>query len=106
MRRGARGPRRFGRAHRHIMRIIVWGLGHVGTVSAACLARLGHEVVGVEPDSSKLRAIRDGRCAFKEPGLEDLVREAVSCGRLRATDEGGPLLPWADASLICVDTPC
>ena len=88
------------------MRIIVWGLGHVGTVSAACLARLGHEVVGVEPDPSKLEAIRGGRCAFKEPGLDDLVREAVSGGRLRATDEGRPLLSWADASLVCIGTPC
>lgn len=87
------------------MRIIVWGLGRVGTVSAACLARLGHEVVGVEPDSSKLEAIRNGRCAFREPGLEDLVRETVSEGRLSATEDGRPLLAWADVSLICVGTP-
>jgi GDP-mannose 6-dehydrogenase len=87
------------------MRIIVWGLGHVGTVSAACLARLGHEVVGVEPDSSRLEAVRNGRCAFKEPGLEELVRAAVSEGRLRATGDGRGLLAWADVSLICVGTP-
>jgi GDP-mannose 6-dehydrogenase len=87
------------------MRIIVWGLGHVGAVSAACLARLGHEVVGVEQDSSKLEAIRNGRCAFREPGLDDLVRETVAEGRLRATEDGRPLLAWADVSLICVGTP-
>jgi GDP-mannose 6-dehydrogenase len=87
------------------MRIIVWGLGRVGTVSAACLARLGHEVVGVEPDSSKLEAVRSGRCAFREPGLDDLVRETVSEGQLRATEDGRPLLAWADVSLICVGTP-
>ena len=91
---------------RHTMRIIIWGLGHVGTVSAACLARLGHEVVGVESDSSKLDAIRDGRCAIKEPGLEDLVRVAVAEGRLRATEDGRPFVARADVSLICVGTPC
>jgi GDP-mannose 6-dehydrogenase len=88
------------------MRIIIWGLGHVGTVSAACFAQLGHEVIGVEPDSSKLDAVRNGRCAVKEPGLEDLVRVAVAEGRLRATDDGVPLLASANVSLICVGTPC
>ncbi len=87
------------------MRIIVWGLGYVGTVSAACLAQLGHEVIGVEPNKTKVEVLNAGRIALKEPGLEDLVRQAVTTGRLRATQNGGDLIQWADASLICVGTP-
>ena len=84
------------------MRIIVWGLGYVGTVSAACLAQLGHEVVGVEPNLTKVEALNAGHCAITEPDLDHLVSQMVRTGRLRATQAGVPLLPWADISLICV----
>ena len=87
------------------MRIVVWGLGYVGTVSAACFTCLGHEVVGVEPNLVKVNALNDGHSAIKEPGLDELVREGVSTGRLRATQHGAPLVGWADLSLICVGTP-
>jgi GDP-mannose 6-dehydrogenase len=87
------------------MKILVWGLGYVGTVYATCLAQLGHEVVGVEPNLTKLRAFANGRPAIKDPGLEKLVSQAVAAGRLRATQEGSHLVPWADVSLICVVTP-
>src|SRR5690349_969826 len=87
------------------MRIIVWGLGYVGTVSAACLASLGHDVVGVEPTAAKVSALNDGHSAIKEPGLDTLVREVVSAGRLTATQNGAPLVGGADLSLICVGTP-
>jgi len=87
------------------MRIIVWGLGYVGTVSAACLAQLGHEVIGVEPNLTKVEALNAGACAIKEPGLDHLVSQMVETGRLRATQDGVSLIPWADISLICVGTP-
>src|SRR5262245_34530922 len=87
------------------MRVIVWGLGYVGTVSAACLAQLGHDVVGVEPHLPKVEALNAGHCAIKEPGLDSLVGEMVQTGRLRATQHGVPLLASADISLICVGTP-
>jgi GDP-mannose 6-dehydrogenase len=87
------------------MRILVWGLGTVGSVSAACLARLGHEVIGIERDAAKVEAIHAGVCALKEPGLGPLVRETVATGRLRAARDGRPLVSGADASLICVGTP-
>jgi GDP-mannose 6-dehydrogenase len=87
------------------MKILVWGLGYVGTVSATCLAQLGHEVVGVEPNLTKLRALANGRTPIKEPGLENLVSQAVAAGRLRATQKGSLLVPSADVSLICVGTP-
>ena len=87
------------------MRIIVWGLGYVGTVSAACLAQLGHEVIGVEPNLTKVEALNAGYNVIKEPGLDPLVSQMVGMGRLRATQDGVSLLPWADMSLICVGTP-
>ena len=87
------------------MRVLVWGLGYVGTVSAACLAQLGHEVIGVEPNLTKVEAINAGYCAIKEPGLDHLVSQMVGTGRLRATQDGVSLLRWADISLICVGTP-
>jgi GDP-mannose 6-dehydrogenase len=87
------------------MRVIIWGLGYVGTVSAGCLAQLGHEVVGIEPNLSKVRMLSAGQSPVKEPGLDSLVSKAVAEGRLRAASEGISLIPWADVSLICVGTP-
>ncbi len=87
------------------MRILVWGLGYVGTVSAACLARLGHEVIGIDPNLTKVEAINRGDCAIKEPGLHELIKQAVKAGTLRATTNGTDCILQADLSLICVGTP-
>ena len=87
------------------MRVLVWGLGYVGTVSAACLAELGHDVVGVEPNLSKVTMLNDGQSPVKEPGLDLLVSKAVSAGALRAVPDGSSLVSSADVSLICVGTP-
>jgi len=87
------------------MRILIWGLGYVGTVSAACLAQLGHEVIGVEPNLTKVEALNAGHSVIKEPDLNTLVSQMVGVGRLHATQDGVPLIPWADTSLICVGTP-
>lgn len=87
------------------MKILVWGLGYVGTVSAACLAQLGHEVVGVEPNLTKVQALNAGHSVIKEPGLSNLVSQTVATGRLRAVQDGDSLVPWAELSLICVGTP-
>ncbi len=87
------------------MRVLVWGLGYVGTVTAACLAELGHEVTGIDPSLPKVEAINAGRSAIKEPELPELVARAVSSGRLRAAAEGGSCVGDADFSLVCVGTP-
>lgn len=87
------------------MRILVWGLGYVGTVSAACLARLGHEVIGIDPNFTKVEAINRGDSAIKEPGLHELIKQAVSSGTLRATTNGEDFIVQAEISLICVGTP-
>ena len=87
------------------MRVVIWGLGYVGTVSAACLAEMGHEVVGVEPNRTKVDALNAGDTVLREPGLAALVKKGVSEGRLRATQDGVPAVSGADVSLVCVGTP-
>lgn len=87
------------------MRLLVWGLGYVGTVSAACFARSGHEVVGIELNEAKVEALRAGQSPVKEPGLDAALAEVLASGALRATSDPAGLVEWADASMVCVGTP-
>lgn len=87
------------------MKIMVWGMGYVGTVTAACLAKFGHTVVGVEPQSAKVDALNAGHSAVREPGLDELVAACVSTGRLSAVSEGSSHVSGAAVSFICVGTP-
>src|SRR5262245_46799498 len=87
------------------MRVSVFGLGYVGTVTAAALARDGHDVTGVDVAKAKLDAIRAGRSPVIEPGVDDLLGAAIAAGRLRATDDPAEGLEGAEVSLICVGTP-
>lgn len=84
--------------------IAVLGLGYVGCVTAACLARLGHRVLGIDRDEHKVKEIQNGRAPFYEPGLAELVRETVEARRLSASRSSDGLLD-ADIVLICVGTP-
>src|ERR1039457_6481923 len=85
--------------------ISVLGLGYVGCVTAACLAHVGHRVVGVDRDQFKVDNVRAGHAPFFEPGLEELVREGVAVGRLTASVSLREALADADVALICVGTP-
>jgi GDP-mannose 6-dehydrogenase len=87
------------------MRIAVFGLGYVGCVSATCLAEMGHDVVGVDSNASKVALIRDGCPPITEPGLDALLKQVVGAGRLVATTSAGEALERADVSLLCVGTP-
>jgi GDP-mannose 6-dehydrogenase len=87
------------------MRIAVFGLGYVGTVTAVGLASEGHEVCGVDVDSVKVDHIRSGRSPVVEPGIDDLIAMAVENGRLSATTDPVAALDRADVSLLCVGTP-
>jgi GDP-mannose 6-dehydrogenase len=87
------------------MKVAVFGLGYVGTVTAACLAANGHDVWGVDVDHSKVDAIRTGRSPVVEPGLSELVHEVVTSGRLQATTSAFEAVEGGDISLICVGTP-
>jgi GDP-mannose 6-dehydrogenase len=87
------------------MRIAVFGLGYVGTVTAAALASQGHEVCGVDVDDVKVGQIRTGRSPVVEPGIEELISTAVDRGDLHATTDPVVALNRADVSLLCVGTP-
>ena len=87
------------------MKISVTGLGYVGTVVAGCLARSGHEVIGVDIERSKVQCINAGRAPIVEPEIDKVIREQVAAGRLSATTDTELAVEHSDLVLICVGTP-
>src|SRR5438477_9327955 len=87
------------------MRVSVFGLGYVGSVSAASFAADGHQVVGVDANADKVAAVNAGRSPIVEPGLEDLLARAVAERRLRATIDAAEAVADSEVSLVCVGTP-
>lgn len=87
------------------MRVSVFGLGYVGCVTAACLARLGHHVIGVDVQALKVKAIQQGRAPLLEPNLDEIISETVRAGRLRATLDAREAIAQSDLALVCVGTP-
>jgi GDP-mannose 6-dehydrogenase len=87
------------------MNVSVFGLGYVGCVSAACLARDGHQVLGVDVNPDKVSIINSGRSPIIEPGLEPLIMRLVREGRLTATTSSADAVRDTDLALICVGTP-
>ena len=87
------------------MKISVFGLGYVGCVSAACLARDGHHVIGVDVNSDKVATVQEGRSPIIEPDLPDLMAQAVVATQLEATTDAAYAVHASDLSLICVGTP-
>jgi GDP-mannose 6-dehydrogenase len=84
------------------MRINVYGLGYVGSVSAACLAADGHDVLGIDVDHGKVATINKGLSSVVEAGLPELIHAGMQSGRLRAATEPSGA---SDVSLVCVGTP-
>ena len=87
------------------MRIAIFGLGYVGTVTAAGLASRGHHVCGVDVDAVKVDQIRSGQSPVVEPGIDALLATAVQRGNLTATTDPVEALDRSDVSLLCVGTP-
>ncbi len=85
--------------------IAVFGLGYVGSVTAACLASLGHRVIGVDRDDHKVNQIRAAKAPFYEPGLDQIIESTVARGLLTATSSTVEAIANADVALICVGTP-
>lgn len=85
--------------------ISVFGLGYVGSVSAACFASMGHNVVGVDVNPSKVQMVNEGRSPIIEAGVNELVAEGNHGGRLRATLDSAEAVLASDISFVCVGTP-
>jgi GDP-mannose 6-dehydrogenase len=87
------------------VRISVFGLGYVGAVSLACLARDGHDVVGVDVDPHKLDMIRSGRSPIVEEGIQELMKSVVASGKVTVTNDVGAAIRDTELSFVCVGTP-
>jgi GDP-mannose 6-dehydrogenase len=87
------------------MKVSVFGLGYVGSVSATCFAADGHHVVGVDVNPEKVALINAGRSPVVEPGLDDVLGRVVSAGFLRATSDTAAAIRDTEVSLVCVGTP-
>ncbi|MFE0413935.1 nucleotide sugar dehydrogenase [Streptomyces tendae] len=87
------------------MRVSVFGLGYVGCVSAACLAGMGHEVIGVDVNQVKVDLVNDGKAPVVEERIGELIAEVVGAGALRATGDVREAIMESEISLICVGTP-
>lgn len=86
-------------------KIAVFGIGYVGVVSAACLAKDGHEVIAVDVDPGKVDSINAGLSPIVEAKLPELIAEVVAAGKLTATLDFEKAIHDTDASFICVGTP-
>lgn len=86
-------------------RVAVFGTGYVGCVTAACLSRDGHQVIGVDIDAEKVAALNAGETPVAEPGLGDLVQQQVAAGTLRATEDFKSAIAETDIAMIAVGTP-
>ena len=87
------------------MKVSVFGLGYVGSVSAAAFANEGHHVVGVDVNPDKVAAVHAGHSPIVEPGLEELLAQGVAHQRLRATTDTAEAVAATEVSLVCVGTP-
>ena len=87
------------------MKVTVIGLGYLGATHAVAMAELGHEVIGIEPDSQKLSSLSAGILPFHEPGLDAALPKAVASGRLRFQSQHDENSASAELHFICVGTP-
>ncbi len=87
------------------MKISVIGTGYLGAVHAACMAEIGHQVIGVDTDAGKIATLAAGRTPFFEPGLAELLQSNISAGRLSFTTSMAEATAFADVHFICVGTP-
>jgi GDP-mannose 6-dehydrogenase len=87
------------------MKISIFGLGYVGSVSAACFADRGHSVIGVDPNATKVKLMNEGQAPIVEPELGLLTAAAVAKKMLLATDDAALAVRESDISFVCVGTP-
>jgi GDP-mannose 6-dehydrogenase len=85
--------------------VSIFGLGYVGSVTAACLAHKGHRVIGVDVNPAKVQMLEAGRSPVVEARLDDLVAQGHKAGDLRATTDSNAAVLETDLSFACVGTP-
>src|SRR5262252_7405944 len=85
--------------------ISVFGLGYVGAVTAACLARLGHRVIAVDVNPAQVEMLNSGLAPVLEPGLVELIKGGRTARRLYATTDAIAAVSESDISFVCVGTP-
>ncbi|KOX20861.1 UDP-glucose 6-dehydrogenase [Nocardiopsis sp. NRRL B-16309] len=86
-------------------RVSVIGTGYLGATTAACLAEMGFEVLGLDVDQAKIDTLRSGRVPFYEPGLDELLSANIEAGRLDFTTSYDEVAEFTDLHLVCVGTP-
>src|SRR3954469_2285000 len=86
------------------MRISVFGCGYLGAVHAACMAKLGHEVVGIDVIEAQVESLSRGEAPFYEPGLPELLQESLGSGRLSFSTDSAAAA-GAQVHFLCVGTP-
>ena len=87
------------------MKIAIFGLGYVGLTAACCLASQGHDILGIDVNPDKLEQLRSGRSPIVEPGLDDLLANALAEGRFEAAADLDGRLVECDMAIVCVGTP-
>lgn len=86
-------------------RLTVLGTGYLGATHAACMAELGHDVLGVDIDAGKIAKLQAGQAPFFEPGLDEVLRRNIDAGRLRFSTSYQEAAEWGPAHFLCVGTP-
>lgn len=87
------------------MRISIFGMGYVGCVSAVCLAELGHNIVAVEPNATKVKMISQGKSPIIESRIDELMAAVVEGGRLQASSDWSAAIQDTELAIVCVGTP-
>src|SRR5687768_3064781 len=87
------------------MRVVVYGLWHLGCVTASCLAEAGNDVVGLDPDPRLVEGLKNSNPPIEEPGLTELIAASQRAGRLTFTTDAAEALKGADVLWVTFDTP-
>jgi GDP-mannose 6-dehydrogenase len=87
------------------LKLSIFGLGYVGTVSSGCLASAGHDVIGVDPVHTKVDLISKGLSPIIEADIGEIIASTAKAGRLRATDDSSQAIRETELSFVCVGTP-
>src|ERR1051326_2397331 len=87
------------------MKISIFGLGYIGSVTGAAFASDGHEVIGVDANPDKVALVNAGKSPVVEPGLDAMLGKAVADGKFRATMDVREAVTNSEVSLVCVGTP-